>query len=214
MNLGCTELDGFAYRDIPVWLSDRPDLAVRTGPLLGRPVRWPRSPLFADVDPGQHLGRRFDEGIYDDEVIDRSDRTVRTPVKIETPRQLADLRRRSPSTSPTSCCPTCPAAASRSSSACSTRASTDEAWALLDSEDLEDTWLRYITTRKSSDLARNRSSAHAGADRRRLVARGRRGIRGGQTPGRDPVGSALARLAAAFGVRGAGGPVRRTLLGR
>ena len=140
--LKCTDLNGFAYRELPHYvLSDRPDL------LYELVLYWESrclatEPVFRIRLLGSIWDADFDEGQYEEEVIDRLVERYDPPVKSRHP----DLRIKFDDFTVTFADQLLPHVTRGSVEEffCLYYAGkTAEAWALLESEDLEDTWLRF-----------------------------------------------------------------------
>jgi hypothetical protein len=140
--LSCTDLNGFAYKEIPDFvLADRPDLVYELV-LYWKGRCLTTEPVFRAIVLGAIWDAAFDEDLYDEEVIqhliDRND----PPTKSRTP----DLRRRYDEFTQSFADQLLPHVPPRSLEAFFClyySGKTPEAWALLTSDDLEDTWLRY-----------------------------------------------------------------------
>ncbi len=147
----CTDLNAFAYREVPRFiLGDRPDL------LYEFVLYWESrclttEPVFRLMLLGSIWDGGFDEGIYGEEVIDHLIDRYDPPVKSKFP----DLRKNFDEFSQTFADQLLPHVPHRSPQEffCLFYAGkTAEAWALLDSEDLEDTWLFYYYDQEIIEL--------------------------------------------------------------
>ncbi len=151
---GCTDLNAFAYREIPRFVfSDRPDL------LYEFVFYWESRCLYTEpVFRIKLLGSIWDAGFDEDQyaadvivqLIDRYD----PPVKSKFP----DLRKKFDDFSKSFADQLLPHVPHRSLEEflCLFYAEqTAEAWALLESEDLEDTWLRYYYDEEMAELTRS-----------------------------------------------------------
>jgi hypothetical protein len=141
-DLSCTDLNGFAYREVPRFvLSDRPDL------LYEFVLYWESrclttEPVFRIILLGSIWDAAFDEGQYDEEVIQHLIDRYDPPSKSKTP----DLRQEYDEFTQSFADQLLPHNPARSLEAFFClyySGKTAEAWALLQSDELEDTWLRY-----------------------------------------------------------------------
>lgn len=140
--LGCTELNAFAYREIPRYvLSDRPDL------LYELVLYWEdrclvTEPIFRIKVLGSIWDAAFDEGMYGEEALDRLIERYDPPVKSKHPDLLAAYNKFTADLSD-QLLPHVPRGSLEEFFCLYYKGETAKAWALLESEDLEDTWLRY-----------------------------------------------------------------------
>ena len=150
--LNCTDLNGFAYREIPRYvLSDRPDL------LYELILYWESrclatEPVFRIRLLGSIWDAEFDEGQYGEEVINKLVERYDPPVKSRHP----DLRKKFDDFTVTFADQLLPhvVRGSLEEFFCLYYAGqTAAAWALLANEDLEDTWLRYYYDEELALLA-------------------------------------------------------------
>ena len=147
----CTDLNAFAYREIPRFvLGDRPDLLYEF--LLYWESRClTTEPVFRLLLLGSIWDGNFDEGIYGEEVIDHLIDRYDPPVESKFP----DLRKNFDDFSQNFADQLLPHAPHHSPQEffCLFYAGkTAEAWALLESEDLEDTWLFYYYDQEMIEL--------------------------------------------------------------
>ncbi len=152
--LKCTDLKGFAYREIPRYvLSDRPDL------LYELVLYWESrclatEPVFRIRLLGSIWDGDFDEGQYEEEVIDRLVERYDPPVKSRHP----DLRKKFDDFTVSfadQLLPHVPRGGVEEFFCLYYGGKTAAAWALLESEDLEDTWLRYYYDEELAVLSRS-----------------------------------------------------------
>ncbi len=153
-DLNCTDLNGYAYREVPRFvLSDRPDL------LYELTLYWESrclstEPVFRINLLGSIWDAAFDEGQYDEEVIEHLIERYHPPGKSPTP----DLRQKYDEFTQSFADQLLPHVQVGSLEAFFClfySGKTAEAWALLQSEDLEDTWLRYFYDEEMKVLDRN-----------------------------------------------------------
>lgn len=140
--LKCTDLNGFSYREIPRYvLSDRPDL------LYELVLYWEdrclaTEPVFRIRLLGSIWDAEFDEGQYEEEVLDRLIERYDPPVESRQP----DLRKKFDDFTVTfadQLLPHVPRGSVEEFFCLYYAGETAAAWALLESEALENTWLRY-----------------------------------------------------------------------
>lgn len=152
--LKCTDLNGFAYREIPRYvLSDRPDL------LYELVLYWESrclatEPVFRMRVLGSIWDADFDEGQYEDEVIDRLIERYDPPVKSRHP----DPRKKFDDFTvifADQLLPHVPRGGVEEFFCLYYAGKTAAAWALLESEALEDTWLRYYYDEEMAVLTRS-----------------------------------------------------------
>ena len=150
-DMTCTDLNAFAYREVPRFvLGDRPDL------LYEFVLYWENrclttEPVFRIMLLGSIWDGEFDEGIYGEEVIDHLIDRYDPPVESKFP----DLRKDFDDFSQTFADQLLPHVPHRSPEEffCLFYAGkTAEAWALLESEGLEDTWLFYYYDQEMIEL--------------------------------------------------------------
>jgi len=153
-DLSCTDLNGFAYGEVPRFvLSDRPDL------LYEFVLYWESrclttEPVFRIILLGSIWDAAFDEGEYGEEVIQNLIDRYDPPAKSKTP----DLRRQYDEFTTSfadQLLPHVPVRGLEAFFCLYYSGKTAEAWALLKSDDLEDTWLRYYYDQEMLALNRN-----------------------------------------------------------
>lgn len=154
----CTDLNAFAYREIPRFvLGDRPDL------LFEFVLYWESrclttEPVFRLMLLGSIWDAGFDEDMYDEEVIDHLIDRYDPPVKSKFP----ELRNNFDDFSKTfadQLLPHVPHRGLEEFFCLFYAGKTAEAWALLESEDLEDTWLQYYYDQEMAALTRKNGVA-------------------------------------------------------
>ncbi len=140
--MNCTDLSGFAYREIPRYVySDRPDL------LYEFVLYWDNrclttEPVFRMQLLGSIWDAGFNEGLYEGEVMDHLIDRYDPPTQSKHP----ELRKKFDAFTADFADQLLPHVPHRSLEeffCLFYGGQTDEAWALLESEDLEDTWLRF-----------------------------------------------------------------------
>lgn len=140
--LKCTDLGAFAYKEIPRFvLNDRPDL------LYEFVLYWENrclstEPAFRARILGAIWDAAFDEGIYDEEVIDMLVDRYDPPVASKNP----DLKKSYDEFTTgfaDQMLPHVPHMGLEEFFCLFYAGKTDQAWTLLESEELEDTWLRF-----------------------------------------------------------------------
>jgi len=150
----CTDLKATAYREIPRYvLSDRPDL-LHEFVLYWESRCLTTEPVFRVLVLGSIWDAAFDEDLYDEEVIEYLIDRYDPPTKTKNP----DLRKNFDEFSTSFADQLLPHVPYRSIEEffCLFYAGkTAEAWALLESEDLEDTWLQYYYDEEMAFLTRN-----------------------------------------------------------
>jgi len=153
-NENCTDLKATAYREIPRYvLSDRPDL-LHEFVLYWESRCLTTEPVFRILVLGSIWDAAFDEDLYDEEVIEYLIDRYDPPTKSKN----QDLRKNFDEFSTNFADQLLPHVPHRSIEEffCLFYAGkTAEAWALLKSEDLEDTWLRYYYDEEMAFLTRN-----------------------------------------------------------
>ena len=141
-DLSCTDLNGFAYGEVPRFvLADRPDL------LYELVLYWESrclstEPVFRIALLGSIWDAVFDEDQYDEEVIQHLIDRYDPPSNSRTP----DLRQKYDEFTQSfadQLLPHVPALSLEAFFCLYYSGKTAEAWALLQSDDLLDTWLRY-----------------------------------------------------------------------
>ncbi|MEN8006718.1 MAG: hypothetical protein ABFS42_06850, partial [Candidatus Krumholzibacteriota bacterium] len=156
--LNCTDLNAFAYRETPLYvLSDRPDL------LYEMVLYWESrclatEPVFRIRLLGSIWDGDFDEGQYDEEVIDRLIERYDPPVKSRFP----ELRKKYDDFTVTfadQLLPHVPRGGVEEFFCLYYAGKTAAAWALLQSEDLEDTWLRFYYDEETAKLSKSNAVA-------------------------------------------------------
>jgi hypothetical protein len=154
--LGCTELNAFAYREIPRYvLSDRPDL------LYELVLYWEdrclvTEPVFRIKVLGSIWDGAFDEGMYGEEALDRLIERYDPPVKSKHPDLRAAYDEFTVSFAD-QLLPHVPRGSLEEFYCLYYKGETAQAWAMLESEDLEDTWLRYYYDEEVQYLTRTNS---------------------------------------------------------
>lgn len=155
-DLGCTELNAFAYREIPRYvLSDRPDL------LYELVLYWEdrclaTEPVFRIKVLGSIWDAAFDEGMYGEEALERLIERYDPPVKSKHPdsREAYD---KFTSEFADQLLPHVPRGSLEEFYCLYYKGEQAQAWALLESEDLEDTWLRFYYDEEIQYLTRTTS---------------------------------------------------------
>ena len=141
-DLSCTDLNGFAYGEVPRFvLSDRPDL------MYELVLYWENrclstEPVFRVALLGSIWDAAFDEDQYDEEVIQHLIDRYDPPSESRIP----DLRKKYDEFTQSfadQLLPHVPPISLEAFFCLYYAGKTAEAWALLQSDDLEDTWLRY-----------------------------------------------------------------------
>jgi hypothetical protein len=152
--LTCTDLNAFAYREIPRFvLSDRPDLLYEFV-LYWKSRCLNTEPVFRTILLGSIWDAGFDEGQYDEGVIDHLIDRYDPPVQSKFP----DLRKKFDGFSTNfadQLLPHVPHHGLEEFFCLFYAGKTAEAWALLESEDLEDTWLRYYYDEEMAELTKS-----------------------------------------------------------
>lgn len=152
----CTDLNAYAYREIPRYvLADRPDL------MYEFILYWENrclggEPLFRARILGSLWDAAFDEGLYDEDVLDQLIDRYDPPVESKYP----DLRKGYDAFTASfadQLLPHVPRQSLEEFFCLFYAGKTDEAWKLLESEALEDTWLRFYYDQEMEFL--NRSKA-------------------------------------------------------
>lgn len=154
----CTDLNAFAYREIPRFvLGDRPDLLYEFV-LYWESRCMTTEPVFRFMLLGSIWDAGFDEDIYGEEVIDHLIDRYDPPVesKFPDPRKKFDDFSR---TFADQLLPHVPHRGLEEFFCLFYAEKTAEAWALLESEDLEDTWLRYYYDEEMAVLTRKNGVA-------------------------------------------------------
>jgi hypothetical protein len=154
--LGCTDLNAFAYREIPRYvLFDRPDL------LYEFVLYWEdrcltTEPVFRIKVLGSIWDAAFDEGLYGEEVLERLIERYDPPVKSKHPDLRASYDAFTASFAD-QLLPHVPRAGLEEFFCLYYGGETDQAWKLLNSPELEDTWLRYYYDEEVGYLTRTNS---------------------------------------------------------
>jgi hypothetical protein len=150
----CTDLKDIAYREIPKYiLADRPDL-LHEFVLYWESRCLTTEPVFRILLLGSIWDAGFDEDLYGEVVIEHLIDRYDPPTKPNNP----DLRKSFDDFSASFADQLLPHVPYRSLEEffCLFYAGkTAEAWALLESEDLEDTWMRYYYDEEITYLSRN-----------------------------------------------------------
>jgi len=153
-DLKCTELSAFAYKEIPDYvLNDRPDL------LYEFVLYWEYrclsiEPAFRARILGSIWDGAFDESQYGEEVIDRLIDRYDPPVKSKNP-QLRKSYDQFTTSFADQMLPHVPYNSLEEFFCLFYSGKTTEAWSLLESEPLEDTWLRFYYDAELMELEGN-----------------------------------------------------------
>jgi hypothetical protein len=154
--LGCTELNAFAYREIPRYVvADRPDLLYELA-LYWEDRCLVTEPIFRIKVLGSIWDAAFDEGLYGSEALDRLIERYDPPVKSKHP-DLREAFDKFSASFADQLLPHVPRGSLEEFYCLYYKGDTAKAWAMLESEDLEDTWLRYYYDEEIQYLTRTKT---------------------------------------------------------
>lgn len=150
----CTDVKAAAYREVPRFvLKDRPDLLYEF--VLYWENRCPTTEtVFRTLLLGSIWDGGFDEDLYDEDVIEYLIDRFDPPAKSKNPSLRKEFDKFTSSWAD-QLLPHVPQQSLEAFFCLFYSGKTDEAWALLKSEDLEETWLRFYYDEEMSYLSKN-----------------------------------------------------------